>query len=130
MADDTRIDKFLWAIRAYKTRSEATEACKGGKVKVAGVPAKPSRAVQAGDVIQLRKGSVTYTYKVLRPLENRVGAKLVPDFAENLTPEAELEKLRAPVESFFVTRDRGAGRPTKKDRREMDHLWDSLEEGF
>ena len=130
MADETRIDKFLWAIRAYKTRSEATEACKGGKVKVAGVPAKPSRAVQPGDVIQLRKGIVTYTYKVLRPLENRVGAKLVPDFAENLTPEAELEKLRAPVESFFVTRDRGAGRPTKKDRREMDHLWDSLEEGF
>ena len=130
MADETRIDKFLWAIRAYKTRSEATEACKGGKVKVAGVPAKPSRAVQPGDVIQLRKGIVTYTYKVLRPLENRVGAKLVPDFAENLTPEAELEKLRAPVESFFVTRDRGAGRPTKKDRREMDHLWESLEEGF
>ena len=130
MADETRIDKFLWAIRAYKTRSEATEACKGGKVKVAGVPAKPSRAVQPGDVIQLRKGIVIYTYKVLRPLENRVGAKLVPDFAENLTPEAELEKLKAPVESFFVTRDRGTGRPTKKDRREMDHLWDSLEEGF
>ena len=130
MADETRIDKFLWAIRAYKTRSEATEACKGGKVKVAGVPAKPSRAVQPGDVIQLRQGIVTYTYKVLRPLENRVGAKLVPDFAENLTPEAELEKLKAPVESFFVTRDRGTGRPTKKDRREMDHLWDSLEEGF
>ena len=125
-----RIDKYLWAIRAFKTRTEATEACKGGKVKVAGVPAKPSRAVQPGDVIQLRKGIVTYTYKVLRPLENRVGAKLVPDFAENLTPEAELEKLKAPVESFFVTRDRGTGRPTKKDRREMDHLWDSLEEGF
>jgi ribosome-associated heat shock protein Hsp15 len=130
MADETRIDKFLWAIRAYKTRTEATEACKGGKVKVAGVPAKPSRAVQPGEVIQLRKGSITYTYKVLRPLENRVGAKLVPDFAENLTPESELEKLKAPVESFFVTRDRGAGRPTKKDRREMEHLWDSLEEGF
>lgn len=130
MADETRIDKFLWAIRAYKTRTEATEACKGGKVKVAGVPAKPSRAVQLGEVIQLRKGSITYTYKVLRPLENRVGAKLVPDFAENLTPESELEKLKAPVESFFVTRDRGAGRPTKKDRREMEHLWDSLEEGF
>lgn len=130
MADETRIDKFLWAIRAYKTRTEATEACKGGKVRVAGVPAKPSRAVQPGEVIQLRKGSITYTYKVLRPLENRVGAKLVPDFAENLTPESELEKLKAPVESFFVTRDRGAGRPTKKDRREMEHLWDSLEEGF
>jgi ribosome-associated heat shock protein Hsp15 len=130
MADETRIDKYLWAIRAFKTRSEATEACKGGKVKVAGVPAKPSRAVQPGDVIQLRKGVVTYTYKVLRPLENRVGAKLVPDYAENLTPESELEKLKAPVESFFVTRDRGSGRPTKKDRREIEQLWDTLEGGF
>ena len=130
MADETRIDKYLWAIRAFKTRSEATEACKGGKVKVAGVPAKPSRAVQPGDVIQLRKGVVTYTYKVLRPLENRVGAKLVPDYAENLTPEEEMEKLKAPVESFFVTRDRGSGRPTKKDRREIEQLWDTLEGGF
>ena len=73
--DELRIDKYLWAIRVFKTRSEATEACKGGKVKVAGIPAKPSRAIQAGEVIQVRKGIVTYTYKVLRPLENRVGAK-------------------------------------------------------
>jgi Ribosome-associated heat shock protein implicated in the recycling of the 50S subunit (S4 paralog) len=128
--DELRIDKYLWAIRVFKTRSEATEACKGGKVKVAGIPAKPSRAIQAGEVIQVRKGIVTYTYKVLRPLENRVGAKLVPDYAENLTPEEEMEKLKAPVESFFVTRDRGAGRPTKKDRRAMEQLWDTLEEGF
>ena len=128
--DELRIDKYLWAIRVFKTRSEATEACKGGKVKMAGIPAKPSRAIQAGEVIQVRKGIVTYTYKVLRPLENRVGAKLVPDYAENLTPEEEMEKLKAPVESFFVTRDRGAGRPTKKDRRAMEQLWDTLEEGF
>ena len=128
--DEPRIDKYLWAIRVFKTRSEATEACKGGKVKVAGIPAKPSRAIQAGEVIQVRKGIVTYTYKVLRPLENRVGAKLVPDYAENLTPEEEMEKLKAPVESFFVTRDRGAGRPTKKDRRAMEQLWDTMEEGF
>ena len=128
--DELRIDKYLWAIRVFKTRSEATEACKGGKVKVAGIPAKPSRAIQAGEVLQVRKGIVTYTYKVLRPLENRVGAKLVPDYAENLTPEEEMEKLKAPVESFFVTRDRGAGRPTKKDRRAMEQLWDTLEEGF
>ena len=128
--DELRIDKYLWAIRVFKTRSEATEACKGGKVKVAGIPAKPSRAIQAGEVIQVRKGIVTYTYKVLRPLEKRVGAKLVPDYAENLTPEEEMEKLKAPVESFFVTRDRGAGRPTKKDRRAMKQLWDTLEEGF
>ena len=124
---EVRIDKFLWAIRAFKTRSEATEACKGGKVKVADVNAKPSRAVQAGDVIQVRKGVVTYTYQVIQPLEQRVGAKLVGNYVLNLTPESELEKLHAPVETFFVTRDRGAGRPTKKERREMEQLWDQIE---
>ena len=117
---DSRIDKYLWAIRAFKTRSDATDACKGGKVKIAGVNAKPSKEVKPGDVLQVRKGTVTFTYKVLRPLEHRVGAKLVPEYAENLTPQAELDKLRAPVETFFITRDRGAGRPTKKDRREME----------
>jgi ribosome-associated heat shock protein Hsp15 len=125
--DDCRIDKYLWAIRAFKTRSDATEACKGGRVKVANANAKPSRAVSAGDVIQVRKGAVTFTYKVLRPLDNRVGAKLVPDYAENLTPESEMQKLRAPVETFFVTRDRGAGRPTKRDRREIEHMWDAID---
>ena len=125
--DDCRIDKYLWAIRAFKTRIDATEACKGGRVKVANANAKPSRAVSAGDVIQVRKGAVTFTYKVLRPLDNRVGAKLVPDYAENLTPESEMQKLRAPVETFFVTRDRGAGRPTKRDRREIEHMWDAID---
>ena len=124
--DSVRIDKFLWAIRAFKTRTEATEACKGGRVKVGGQNAKPSRDVSPGEVITLRKGPVTYTYKVLRPLENRVGAKLVPDFVEDLTPEEEKARLHAPVETFFVTRERGTGRPTKKERREMDQLWDSL----
>ena len=125
--DDCRIDKYLWAIRVFKTRSDATEACKGGRVKVGNVNAKPSRAVSAGDIIQVRKGAVMYTYKVVRPVENRVGAKLVPDFAENLTPESELQKLRAPVETFFITRDRGAGRPTKKDRREIEQMWDAID---
>ena len=124
---DARIDKYLWAIRALKTRTEATDACKGGRVKVAGVNAKPSKEVKPGDVIQVRKGSVTYTYKVLQPLERRVGAKLVPEYALNLTPESELQKLRAPVETFFVTRDRGAGRPTKKDRREIEDAWDAID---
>ena len=124
---DTRIDKYLWAIRAFKTRTDATDACKGGKVKVAGVNAKPSKEVKAGDVIQVKKGTVTFTYKVLQPLERRVGAKLVPEYALNLTPEAELEKLRAPVETFFITRDRGAGRPTKKDRREIEEAWDAID---
>ena len=123
----TRIDKFLWAIRAFKTRSDATDACKGGKVKVGGVNARPSKEVKPGDVIQVKKGTVTYTYKVLQPLEHRVGAKLVPEYALNLTPEAELEKLRAPVETFFITRDRGAGRPTKKDRREIEEAWDAID---
>ena len=124
---DARIDKFLWAIRAFKTRTDATDACKGGKVKVAGVNAKPSKEVKPGDVLTVKKGSVTYTYKVLQPLERRVGAKLVPEYALNLTPAAELEKLRAPVEPFFITRDRGAGRPTKKDRREIEDAWDAID---
>lgn len=125
--DDCRIDKYLWAIRVFKTRSDATEACKGGRVKVGNANAKPSRAVSAGDVIQVRKGAVLFTYKVIRPVDNRVGAKLVPDFAENLTPESELQKLRAPVETFFISRDRGAGRPTKKDRREIEQMWDAID---
>ena len=124
---NARIDKFLWAIRAFKTRTDATDACKGGKVKVAGVNAKPSKEVKPGDVLTVKKGSVTYTYKVLQPLERRVGAKLVPEYALNLTPAAELEKLRAPVETFFITRDRGAGRPTKKDRREIEDAWDAID---
>ena len=124
---DARIDKFLWAIRAFKTRTDATDACKGGKVKVAGVNAKPSKEVKPGDVLTVKKGSVTYTSKVLQPLERRVGAKLVPEYALNLTPAAELEKLRAPVETFFITRDRGAGRPTKKDRREIEDAWDAID---
>ena len=125
--DDCRIDKYLWAIRVFKTRSDATEACKGGRVKVGNANAKPSRAVSAGDVIQVRKGAVMFTYKVIRPVDNRVGAKLVPDFAENLTPESEMQKLRAPVETFFISRDRGAGRPTKKDRREIEQMWDAID---
>ena len=124
--DSVRIDKYLWAIRAFKTRSEATEACKGGRVKVGGLNAKPSRDVSPGEVITIRKGAITYTYKVLRPLDVRVGAKLVPDYAEDLTPEEEKARLHAPVETFFVTRERGTGRPTKKERREMDQLWENL----
>jgi len=127
MADTVRIDKYVWAIRCFKTRSEATEACKGNKVQLNGAPAKPSKEVKIGDEIQVRKGSVLFTYKVLRLSENRMGAQLVPEFAENLTPQAELDKLRAPVETFFVRRDRGTGRPTKKERRDMDALWDDFE---
>ena len=121
------MDKYLWSIRAYKTRSEATTACNGGKVRLNGADVKPSKAVKVGDVVVVRKGPVTYTYKVLALVDKRQGPKLVPQYAENLTPQEELDKLHAPVETFFLKRDRGAGRPTKKDRRQMDELWDSLD---
>ena len=124
---EVRIDKYLWAIRVYKTRTDATDACKGGKIRINGLDIKPSKTVKVGDVITARKGSVTYSYKVLDLLEKRVGAKLVENYALNQTPAEELEKLRAPIETFFLKRDRGAGRPTKKDRRQMDLLWDNLD---
>ena len=124
--DSVRIDKYLWAIRVYKTRNEATEACKGNKVQVNGVNAKPSREVHAGDMLRVRKGLVQMSFKVLQVAGNRMGASLVPEFAENLTPESELAKLHAPVETFFVRRERGSGRPTKKERRELDALWDEF----
>lgn len=126
MSDTARIDKYLWAVRVFKTRTEATDACKGNKVKVDGVAVKPSRPVKVGNTIEVRKGSVQYIYKVKALLENRVGARLVPEYAENLTPQSELDKLRAPVETFFLKRDRGMGRPTKKDRRDMDVLWEGI----
>lgn len=124
--DELRIDKYLWSIRVYKTRTDATDACKGGKVRVNGTDIKPSKGVMVGDVITARKGAVAYTYKVLELVDKRQGAKLVPRYAENLTPQEELDKLRAPVETFFLKRDRGAGRPTKKDRRQMEDLWSNL----
>ena len=123
---EVRIDKYLWSIRVFKTRSEATDACKGGKIRVNGADTKPSKMVKVGDIIVARKGAVTYTYKVLELIDKRQGAKLVPNYAENLTPPEELAKLRAPIETFFLKRDRGAGRPTKKDRRQMEALWDDL----
>lgn len=126
--DTVRIDKYVWAIRCFKTRSEATEACKGNKVQLNGAPVKPSKEVRIGDIIAVRKGIIQYTYKVLQLTENRMGAQLVPDFAENLTPQSELDKAHAPRETFFVKRDRGTGRPTKKERRELDALWSEFED--
>lgn len=124
---EVRIDKYLWAIRVYKSRTDATDACKGGKVKVNGSDVKPSRPVKVGETIVARKGVVSYTYKVLDLVDKRQGAARVPLYAENLTPQEKLLKLRAPVETFFLKRDRGMGRPTKKDRRQMENLWDALE---
>ena len=99
----------------------------GGKVKINGTNCKPSRPLKIGEVIEVRKGMAVFTYKVLAFLEKRVGAALVAEYAENLTPQSEFDKLRAPVETFFVRRDRGAGRPTKKERRTIDALWDSFD---
>lgn len=125
--DATRIDKFLWAIRVFKTRTEAAEACKGGRVTVAGAAVKPSREVKAGEVVTVRKGAVRLSYRMKAPLEKRVGAALVGQYAEDVTPESERVKMHAPVETISVQRDRGSGRPTKRDRRKMDELIDFLQ---
>lgn len=121
---EERLDKFLWAIRVYKTRSDATEACKSGKVQVNSMDAKPSKDIKKGDIIEVRKLNIHYKYRVILPIGNRQGAKLVPEFAEDLTPAVELEKLHAPNETIFLKRDRGTGRPTKKDRRDIEKLLD------
>lgn len=124
--DSVRIDKYLWAIRVFKTRGDATDACAGNKVKVNGVNAKASKAIKAGDVIEVRKTAALFTYKVLQLAEKRMGAQLVPQYAENLTPESEMSKLHAPLETIVLKRDKGSGRPTKKERRELDELFDLL----
>ncbi len=122
MTPEVRIDKFLWAIRVYKTRSEAAEACKTNRVYVNGTEAKSSRNIKEGDIIMVRKGAVKYQYQVLCPIDKRQGAALVPQYAANITPQEELDKLNAPNEVIFLKRDRGAGRPTKKERRDIEKL--------
>lgn len=125
---EERIDKYLWCIRVFKTRTEAADACTGNKVQINGVNAKPSRQVKPGDTISVRKGPAVLSYRVIQPLSHRVGAALVPDYAENITPQSELDKFHAPTETFFVVRDKGAGRPTKKDRRTLDAMWNAIGE--
>lgn len=126
--DSVRIDKYLWAIRVYKTRSEAADACNGNKVRLNGATAKASKAVKAGDTLEVHKGPATLTYKVVQVTENRMGASLVEGFATNLTPEAEMQKFHAPRETIFLQRDKGTGRPTKKDRRILDELMESIDD--
>ncbi|MBR5041666.1 MAG: RNA-binding S4 domain-containing protein [Bacteroidales bacterium] len=126
--DSVRIDKYLWAIRVYKTRSEACDACSGNKVRINGTVAKPSKAVKIGDLVEVHKGPASLTYKVLQLSENRMGAQLVPEYAEDKTPESERAKLHAPKETVVLRRDKGAGRPTKKDRRTLDALREMLDE--
>lgn len=117
-----RLDKYLWAIRVFKTRTDASDACKGSKVKVNGMEIKPSREIKEGDSICVRKGAVYYTYKVIATVENRQPAKNVPLYAEDLTPPEEYAKLERPKESITIFRERGTGRPTKKERRQLDEL--------
>lgn len=116
---EVRIDKWLWAVRIFKTRTLASDACKKNRVSVNGVQIKPSRMVKVGDKIDVRKPPVTFTFKVLALSDKRMGAKLVPDFMENLTPPETYEMLRMNYTSDGV-RDKGTGRPTKKDRRDLD----------
>jgi ribosome-associated heat shock protein Hsp15 len=122
--DKVRLDKWLWAVRLYKTRSIAANACNGGKVLVNGLEAKPSKELTGNETITIRKPPVIYTYKIKMLLKNRVSAKMVPEFIEDLTSVEELEKLNI-KETFFIRRDRGSGRPTKKERRTIDKLRDT-----
>lgn len=127
---EARIDKWLWAARIFKTRSIASDACKNGRVAVNGVNVKPSRMVKEGDTISVRKPPVTYSFKILKPIEQRVGAKLLPEIYENVTPQDQYELLEMNRISGFVDRARGTGRPTKKDRRQMDAFVAPSLEGF
>jgi ribosome-associated heat shock protein Hsp15 len=120
---EVRVDKFLWAMRIYKTRSIATDACKCGRVKMNGVEVKPSRMFHVGDVFTVRKGPITYTYRILQLWGNRLGAKLVPEYLQDITPKEQLELLELARYAAQSGRDRGTGRPTKKDRRDIEQFF-------
>ena len=120
---EARIDKWMWAARIFKTRTIAAEACKKGRISINGAQAKPARTVKPGDVVQVRKPPVTYSFKVLQAIEKRVGAKLVPDVMENVTTPDQYELLEMSKISGFVDRARGTGRPTKKERRDLDEFF-------
>lgn len=124
MAEGIRIDKWLFAVRLYKTRSLASEECRKGKVTINGMNVKPSRELKAGETIQIRRPPITRSYKILALTENRMAAKLVPEFMVETTPASELEILEVQKTDSFFNRERGTGRPTKKDRRDMDDFFD------
>ena len=119
---NTRIDKWLWAVRIFKTRAQATEACAGGKVKIDSTAVKASRKIKPGETLLVRKGVIKYMYKVLKIAEKRMGAKLIIDFVEDLTSDDERAKLKSSHKQPLQTREKGQGRPTKKERRIMDVL--------
>ncbi|MFA5444024.1 MAG: RNA-binding S4 domain-containing protein [Bacteroidales bacterium] len=119
-----RLDKYLWAIRVFKTRSEAADACRGSAIKVNGQDVKPSREIHEGDILVVRKGPVYYSYRVLQQLDKRQPAKNVPLYVLDITPLEELEKLQQPRETIVIYRQKGTGRPTKKERRKLDEIMD------
>jgi ribosome-associated heat shock protein Hsp15 len=130
MDSTARIDKWLWAARIFKTRSIAADACKNGRVSIGGVNVKPSRPLKVGEVVDVKKPPVTYSFRVLKPIEQRVGAKLVPEVYENVTDPKQYELLEMSRISGFVDRARGTGRPTKKERRALDAFADPMLFGF
>ena len=130
MTEVARIDKWLWAARIFKTRSIAADACKNGRVTIGGVNVKPSHTVKAGEVVSVKKPPITYSFKILKTIEQRVGAKLIPEIYENVTDEKQYELLEMSRISGFVDRARGTGRPTKKERRALDAFVDPAMFGF
>jgi ribosome-associated heat shock protein Hsp15 len=124
MPGQVRIDKWLWAVRLFKTRSLATEECQKGHVSIGGLPVKPSRMVNHGDVVKVRKPPIYRTYKILDTAEKRMPAKEVPGFLEDITPKEELELLEMHGNMKWITRERGTGRPTKKERRDLDDIFE------
>lgn len=130
MADIARIDKWLWAARVFKTRSIAADACKNGRVTIKGINVKPSHTIKAGEVVSVKKPPITYSFEVLQTIEKRVGAKLVPEVYKNVTDAKQYELLEMSRISGFVDRARGTGRPTKKDRRQLDAFVDPTLFGF
>lgn len=130
MADTARIDKWLWAARVFKTRSLAADACKNNRVTINGVNAKPSHTIKAGEIICVKKSPIIYSYKVLKCIEQRVGAKFIPEIYENVTDAKQYELLEMSRISGFIDRARGTGRPTKKERRALDSFVDPILFGF
>ena len=130
MTETARIDKWLWAARIFKTRSIAADACKNGRVVVNNANVKPSRPLKVGEVVHVRKPPITYSFRILKPIEQRVGAKLLPEIYENVTDPSQYELLEMSRISGFVDRARGTGRPTKKDRRAIDAFIDPALFGF
>nr|WP_311144776.1 RNA-binding S4 domain-containing protein [uncultured Porphyromonas sp.] len=128
--EEVRVDKWLWAVRVFKTRSIATDACKKGRISIAGVTVKPSRVIRVGEVITVRKPPIEYSFRVIQLLGSRVGAKRVAEFMENVTPREQYELLELQRVSGFVDRAKGLGRPTKKDRRDLDQFAEDLPEGM